>query len=135
MTSVGRRERSDTFLVIAEARIPRFLPREELANFGKCVKFVHWISSDTKTVSADYCYKNNHPHYLRGFIFRRPIGSLDRNEMDSALVAALKASTKLKSILEFGTSNLAIDHAGNSLLNCCREKEPELFRTIATLFS
>jgi hypothetical protein len=135
MTKVGRRERSDPFLIIAEARIPRLLPRDQFTNFGKCVKFVYWVDLDTKNVDTDNFHPDKLTHYLRGFIIRRPLGSINKNAMDSALVAALKASTELESVLGCETSELAIDRVGSALLRCRDGLEPEPFQTIRTMFS
>ena len=135
MTKVGRRERSDPFLIIAEAQIPRLLPRDQLINFGQCVKFVYWVDLDSKKVDTDKFHPDKLTHYLRGFIIRRPLGTINKNAMDLALVTALKASTQLESVLGCETPELAIDRVSSALLQCRDGQDPEPLQTIRTMFS
>ena len=116
ITKVGRRERPEPVLIISETSIPRLLPREDMKNLTKAMKFVHQCEFE----DGKYIWT------LRAFIVRRLLGSIDKTEMDSLMAKGLRESIQLTNVLDRGVPPaLHLDTIAERLLKRAEECEGE----------
>ena len=113
MTKVGRRERSEPFLNLSEATIPRLLPRESMENLHQAIKVVHF-----KSPNSEICC-------MRVFLVRRLVGTIGETRLNAALAESLRKSTAVYTLLDKGEiSKLQVDKYADKLLHCAKSCNP-----------
>src|SRR5436190_19291554 len=96
MTKVGLRERSEPFLNLSEANIPRLLPRESMENLRQAIKFVHFEEFNPDKTPNFEIYS------MRIFLVRRLVGTIGRTGLNAALAESLRKSTAVHTLLDKG---------------------------------
>ena len=119
MTKVGRRERSEPFLHLLEATIPRLLPRESMENLHQAIKVVHFEKLDPdNSANFEICG-------IRVFLVRRLVGTIGRTSLNAALAKSLRKSTAVYTPLDNGKiSKLQVDKYADKLLHCAKSCNP-----------
>jgi hypothetical protein len=119
MTKVGRRERSESFLNLSEANIPRLLPRESMENLCQAIKFVRFEKFDPdKSPNFEICG-------MRVFLVRRLVGTIGSTGLNAALAESLRNSTAVDTLLDKGEpSKLQVDKYADKLLRCAKNCNP-----------